>query len=154
MNNDEKWMKIALSHAKEAMATGEVPVGAILVKNDILIASGYNQPIAKNDATAHAEIQLIRTAGLKLDNYRLPGTTIYVTLEPCKMCLGAILHARIKRVVYGAKDLKTEVCSSCAEINNTCSCNHKVEIMGGVLGQECSKMLQSFFKLKRKDKLV
>ena len=112
MYEDEKWMNIALKEALKAEKAGEVPVGAVLVKDGLLVAKAHNQPIATNDASAHAEIQLIRLAGDKLKNYRLNGASLYVTLEPCAMCLGAIMHARIERVIYGAHDLKTGVCGS------------------------------------------
>ena len=107
MSEDEKWMSLALKLAVKAEEEGEVPVGAILVKDGLLIAKAHNQPISTNDATAHAELQLIRTAGKKQENYRLTGTSLYVTLEPCAMCLGAMMHARIERIVYGAHDPKT-----------------------------------------------
>ena len=112
MIEDEKWMSFALKQARKAQKEGEVPVGAILVKDDLVIARAHNKPISTNDPTAHAEIQLIRAAGEELKNYRLPGTSLYVTLEPCAMCLGAIMHARIERVVFGAHDPKTGVCGS------------------------------------------
>ena len=110
MTNDEKWMKIAIHQALKAESKGEVPVGAILVKNDSLISKSYNQPISRNDATAHAEIQVIRAAGMKLKNYRLNNTTLFVTMEPCSMCLGAIIHARIAKIVFGAHDSKHGAC--------------------------------------------
>ena len=106
MNEDEIWMSLALKQARKAAEEGEVPVGAILVKDGLLVAKAYNQPISTNDATAHAEIQLLRTAGGKLKNYRLNDTSLYVTLEPCAMCFGAMVHARVKRIVYGAHDSK------------------------------------------------
>jgi len=112
MNEDEKWMQIAIQEAIKAEKEGEVPVGAILVKDGLLIAKAHNQPITTNDATAHAEIQLVRSAGKELQNYRLNGSTLFVTLEPCVMCFGAMVHARVKRIVYGAHDQKTGVCSS------------------------------------------
>ena len=146
MTKDEKWMQIAIEEALKAEKEGEVPVGAVLVEHGKIIAKAYNQPISKNDSTAHAEIQLIRAAGKKLGNYRLNGTTIYVTLEPCAMCLGAIVHARIKRIVYGAKDSKSGVCGSCADLSTASFFNHKVEIVGGVNSETCSALLQSFFK--------
>jgi tRNA(adenine34) deaminase len=108
----EKWMKLALEQARLAQAMSEVPVGAVLVQDDQLIASTHNQPISNNDPTAHAEIQLLRAAGKQLNNYRLPNTTLYVTLEPCTMCLGAMIHARVSRIVFGAYDQKTGVCGS------------------------------------------
>ena len=110
MTDDEKWMSFAIKQAIKAEKVGEVPIGAVLVRDELLIAKAHNQPISKNDATAHAEIQLLRKAGKKLENYRLTGTTLYVTLEPCAMCFGAMIHARVKRIVYGAHDPKTGVC--------------------------------------------
>ena len=110
MNEDEKWMALALEQANEAEKHGEVPVGAVLVKDGLLIAKAHNQPISSNDPTAHAEIQLLRIAGEKLANYRLTNTSLYVTLEPCAMCFGAMVHARIERIVFGAHDPKTGVC--------------------------------------------
>ena len=149
MNNDEKWMTVALQEALKAEAEGEVPIGAVLVKDGILIAKAHNQPISKNDATAHAEIQLLRVAGKKLKNYRQINSTIYVSLEPCAMCLGAMVHARISRIVFGAYDLKTGVCGSCLDLTNADFFNHKIHIKGGVLENKCSKLLQGFFKTRR-----
>ena len=149
MNEDEKWMNLALEQAKKAEDEGEVPVGAILVKDGLIIARAHNQSISTNDATAHAEIQLIRAAGEKLKNYRLTGTSLFVTLEPCAMCLGAIMHARVERIVFGASDYKSGVCGSSANLINEKFFNHKIEIEGKILGQDCKKILQSFFKEKR-----
>ena len=149
MNNDEKWMTIALQEALKAEAEGEVPIGAVLVKDGFLIAKAHNQPISKNDATAHAEIQLLRVAGKKLKNYRQINSTIYVSLEPCAMCLGAMVHARISRIVFGAYDLKTGVCGSCSDLINADFFNHKIHIKGGVLENKCSKLLQDFFNTCR-----
>ena len=151
MNNDEKWMKIAIKEAFKAKAEGEVPVGAVLVKDGQLIAQAHNQPISTNDATAHAEIQVLRAAGKLQKNYRLIDTTIYVTLESCAMCLGAMMHARIKRMVYGASDPKTGVCGSRADLTTESFFNHEIEISGGVLERECKQLLHSFFKSRRKD---
>ena len=149
MTEDEKWMSLAIKQAIKAKKEGEVPVGAVLVKDDFLIAEAHNQSIAKNDATAHAEIQLLRAAGKQLQNYRLNGTTLYVTLEPCAMCFGAMIHARIKRIVFGAHDPKTGVCGSCEDLSNANCFKHKINIIGGVLENKCSKLLQSFFKSRR-----
>ena len=149
MNEDEKWMQIAIQEAIKAEKEGEVPVGAVLVKDGLLIAKAHNQPISKNDATAHAEIQLIRAAGKKLKNYRLTETSLYVTLEPCAMCLGAIMHARIERIVYGAHDPKTGVCSSSEDLTNANCFKHKINITGGVSERKCSQLLQTFFKSRR-----
>ena len=149
MNNDEKWMTIALQEALKAEAEGEVPIGAILVKDSLLIAKAHNQPISKNDATAHAEIQLIRTAGKKQENYRLTGTSLYVTLEPCAMCLGAMMHARIERIVYGAHDPKTGVCGSSENLIYANCFNHKIDLVSGVLENECKQLLKKFFTSRR-----
>ena len=149
MNEDEKWMQIAIQEAIKAEKEGEVPVGAVLVKDGLLIAKAHNQPISKNDATAHAEIQLIRTAGEELKNYRLPGTTLYVTLEPCAMCLGAIMHARIERVVFGAHDPKTGVCGSSENFMEASCFNHKIDIASGVLENESKQLLKNFFNSRR-----
>ena len=149
MNDDEKWMSLALKQARKAAEEGEVPVGAILVKDGLLVAKAYNQPISTNDATAHAEIQLLRTAGGKLKNYRLNGTSLYVTLEPCAMCFGAMVHARVKRIVYGAHDPKTGVCGSSEDLTNANCFKHKINITGGVSESRCSQLLQTFFKSRR-----
>ena len=148
--NDEKWMKKALTAATDAAARGEVPVGAVVVKDDKIIAMAGNSPISLNDPTAHAEIIAIRNAASKLNNYRLPGTTLYVTLEPCIMCVGAMLHARISRLVYGAIDQKSGAVSSVYTIASDNLLNHKMEIAGPVLEQRCSSVLKSFFSEKRK----
>jgi len=153
MNNDEKWMALAIKQAVKADIEGEVPIGAVIVKDGQLIAQAHNQPISTNDATAHAEIQLLRAAGKHEKNYRLIDTTIYVTLEPCAMCLGAMMHARISRLVYGAFDPKTGVCGSRTDLTTESFFNHEMEINGGVLEKECKKLLQSFFKSRRKDNL-
>ena len=149
MIEDEKWMSFALEQAGKAEKEGEVPVGAILVKDDLIIARAHNKPISSNDPTAHAEIQLIRTAGEELKNYRLPGTTLYVTLEPCAMCLGAIMHARIERVVFGAHDPKTGVCGSSENFMEASCFNHKIDLASGVLENESKQLLKSFFNSRR-----
>jgi tRNA(adenine34) deaminase len=149
MNEDEKWMQIAIQEAMKAEKKGEVPVGAVLVKDGLLIAKAHNQPILKNDATAHAEIQLIRVAGKELQNYRLNGSTLFVTLEPCAMCFGAMVHARVKRIVYGAHDPKTGVCGSSEDLTNLNCFKHKINITGGVSERKCSQLLQTFFKSRR-----
>ena len=150
MTIDEKWMKIALIEAKLAMDENEVPVGAILVQGNNLIAKAHNQPIKKNDPTAHAEIQVLRKAGEKLKNYRLAKTTLYVTLEPCAMCFGAMIHARIERVVFGASDFKSGVCGSTIDLSSESIFNHQISVSGCILEHECKNILQSFFKLRRK----
>ena len=149
MNKDEKWMRIALNEANLAMDENEIPVGADLVKNDKLIAQSHNRPINKNDPTAHAEIELLRKAGEQQKNYRLIGSTLYVTLEPCAMCFGAMIHARIERIVFGASDPKTGVCGSCINLNEEKIFNHKISIARGILEEESSKLLRLFFKSRR-----
>ena len=149
MNEDEKWMKIAIQEAIKAGDEGEVPVGAILVKDNIIIAKAYNQPISKNDATAHAEVQLLRTAGARQENYRLTGTSLFVTLEPCAMCLGAMIHARIDRLVFGAYDPKTGVCGSSENLMDANCFNHTINIVSGVLENECKQQLKKFFIARR-----
>ncbi len=151
MNEDEKWMEFAIKEAIKAGKKGEVPVGAVLVKNQKIIAKAHNQPISKNDATAHAEIQLIRKSGEKQKNYRLVNSTIYVSLEPCSMCLGAIVHARISKIVFGAYDSKIGACGSSIDLTNTSFLNHKFLIKGGILEDQCSKLLKDFFKVRRKN---
>ena len=146
----EKWMELALEQARLAQAMSEVPVGAVLVQDDQLIASAHNQPIYSNDPTAHAEIQLLRAAGKQLNNYRFPDTTLYVTLEPCTMCLGAMIHARVSRIVFGAYDQKTGVCGSCTDLSTSQCFNHTIAIEGGVLENNCKQLLQEFFKKRRK----
>ena len=146
---DEKWMALAIEQAKLAEKIDEVPVGAVLVQDDRLIAEAHNQPISNHDPTAHAEIQLLRKAGKNLNNYRLPNTTLYVTLEPCTMCLGAMIHARVSRIVFGAYDQKTGVCGSCQDLSTSECFNHSIETEGGVLADECKQLLQKFFKKRR-----
>ena len=146
---DKKWMALAIEQALLAQAIDEVPVGAVLVQDDQLIASAHNQPIKNHDPTAHAEIQLLREAGKVLNNYRFPNTTLYVTLEPCTMCLGAMIHARISRVVFGAYDQKTGVCGSCMDLSMSECFNHSIEISGGILTTQCKDLLQQFFKKRR-----
>ena len=152
MTKDEQWMQIAIKEAKLAKKKNEIPVGAVLVKNDKLITQAHNQPIIKNDPTAHAEIELLRRAGKQQENYRLIGSTLYVTLEPCAMCFGAMIHARIERIVFGALDPKTGVCGSCMDLNNENFFNHKISITGGVLEKESSNLLRLFFKSLRDKK--
>ena len=149
MTDNEKWMDLAIKQAIKAEKEGEVPIGAVLVKDELLIAKAHNQPITKNDATAHAEIQLLRNAGKKLQNYRLTGSTLYVTLEPCAMCFGAMIHARIERIVFGAYDPKTGVCGSSEDLTNANCFKHKINVTGGVSERKCSQLLQAFFKSRR-----
>ena len=149
MNEDEKWMQIAIQEAIKAEKDGEVPVGAVLIKDGLVIAKAHNQPISTNDPTAHAEIQLLRAAGGELKNYRLTGTSLYVTLEPCAMCLGAMMHARVERIVYGAHDPKTGVCGSSENLIDANCFNHKINLVSGVLENECKQLLKKFFISRR-----
>ena len=148
--NDEDWMHHALKLAHKAAQQGEVPVGAVLVKNNQLIAEGWNQPILQHDATAHAEIIAIRTASHTLNNYRLPDTTLYITLEPCSMCAGAIIHARISRVVFGASEPRAGAAGSVLNLLQNTHFNHQTELTAGVLSTECGQILKDFFSLRRK----
>ncbi|MEE9326084.1 MAG: tRNA adenosine(34) deaminase TadA [Cocleimonas sp.] len=152
INNHIKWMKHALKLAERSKDEGEVPVGAVIVKDGELIAEGWNQPIDKHDATAHAEIMAIRAAGIALENYRLPNTTLYVTLEPCTMCAGAIIHARIEKLVFGAPDPRTGSAGSAVNVFGGDYHNHLVEVEGGVMQAECGQILKDFFRERRKKK--
>ena len=149
MTEDEKWMNLAIEQAIKAQDEDEVPVGAVLVKDGLLIAKAHNQPISTNDATAHAEIQVLRKAGIKLQNYRLTDVILYVTLEPCAMCLGAMMHARITRIVYGANDHKTGACGSSENLIKANCFNHKIHLTNGILEDECKQLLKKFFNLRR-----
>tara|TARA_B100000787_G_scaffold109117_1_gene81167 strand:- start:741 stop:1214 length:474 start_codon:yes stop_codon:yes gene_type:complete len=151
MNKDEKWMQIAISEAILAKNENEVPVGAVIIQDNKLIARAHNQPILNHDPTAHAEVEVLRKAGRVLKNYRLPKSTLYVTLEPCIMCLGAIMHARIERIVFGASDPKTGACGLKTGLTSENFFTHKVKVDGGILEEECKEILKSFFKSKRKD---
>jgi tRNA(adenine34) deaminase len=148
MNKGEYFMQEALSEAQKAMEVGEVPIGAVLVEGEKIIARGHNSPISSNDPTAHAEIVAIREACRIKRNYRLSGCELYVTLEPCAMCLGAAVHARLRRVVFGALDPKGGAVKSVMSFP-TEKMNHRIEIEGGVLADECGKILKSFFEKKR-----
>lgn len=142
-------MRRALSQAQNAWALGEVPVGAIVVKEGEIIATGFNQPIGTHDMTAHAEIMALRAAASILGNYRLPGCELYVTLEPCAMCAGAMMHARLSRIVFGAADPKTGVCGSVLNLFQETRLNHHTEVIGGVLAEECGALLKDFFAMRR-----
>ncbi|CRI64079.1 tRNA-specific adenosine deaminase [Thiocapsa sp. KS1] len=143
-------MHLALMLAQRAVAEGEVPVGALLVLDNAVIGEGWNRPIGAHDATAHAEIQALRDAGQRLGNYRLPGTTLYVTLEPCVMCAGAIIHARVDRVIYGAPDPKAGACGSVFELLPSNSrFNHRTDCRGGILAEDCAEILRAFFRARR-----
>jgi tRNA(adenine34) deaminase len=146
---EQAFMRAALEQAQHAWNLGEVPVGAVVVKDGVVIARGYNQPIDKHDPTAHAEIVALRAAAEALGNYRLPGCELYVTLEPCLMCSGAMMHARLARVVFGASDPKTGVCGSVLNLFEPSQLNHHAEAVGGVLADECGAMLKRFFAARR-----
>ncbi len=146
---DRRFMAMALHAAESARAAGEVPVGAVLVRGDDVIATGFNHPIGGHDPSAHAEMAALRAAAQSLQNYRLPGCELYVTLEPCLMCAGAIMHARIARVVFGAHDPKTGACGSVVDAFANRQLNHHTEVAGGVLAAECGDALKSFFAHRR-----
>ncbi len=150
MASDEYWMDLALQQARDAASQGEVPVGAALVGKDGLLAVAGNSPIRLTDPSAHAEILAIRGAAQILQNYRLPDTTLYVTLEPCIMCMGAIIQARISRLVYGASDPKTGAATSLYSIGRDQRLNHTLTVTGGVLADRCGQLLKDFFKDKRR----
>lgn len=150
--SDEHWMGLALAQAREAAAAGEVPVGAVVVKDGQLIATGRNAPIAGHDPTAHAEVMALRLASRLLGNYRLDGCTLYVTLEPCAMCAGAISHARIGRVVFGAEDPKGGAVVHGPRFFAQPTCHWRPEVTGGVLAEESAELLRGFFRARRKTK--
>ena len=149
---DEYWMRYALQLAQRAREQGEVPGGAVLVRGGKVIGEGWNRPIGQCDPTAHAEIMALRQGGKVLDNYRLLDTTLYVTLEPCVMCTGAMVHSRITRLVYGAKDVKTGAAGSLLDVLGHPGMNHQIEIACGVLAEECAGMLSDFFRMRREQK--
>ncbi len=146
---DIHWMRRAMELATLAAREGEVPVGALVVKEGELVAEGWNRPISHHDPTAHAEIQALRAAGKALNNYRLPGTTLYVTLEPCPMCAGAIVHARVGRVVFAASDPRTGAAGSVYNLLQSNELNHRCEVEGGVLADESASLLREFFRSRR-----
>ena len=149
MSPDESFMRAALELAGEAARRGEVPVGAVVVKDGTIIGRGYNRPITSADPTAHAEIVALREAAAALGNYRLPGCELYVTLEPCAMCVGAMIHARIERIVYGARDPKTGACGSIVDLPGLETFNHHGTFQGGLLADECGAVLTRFFAERR-----
>ena len=151
-DNHKYWMEKALELARKAEAAGEVPVGAVLVKDDQLIAEGWNQPITSHDATSHAEIMAMRAAGKSLSNYRLIDTTMYVTLEPCSMCVGAMIHARVSKVVYGASEPRTGALGGAFNLLMSNDHNHNFDVISGVMAEESKDMLQSFVQSRRKNK--
>ncbi len=142
-------MERALALAREAAVAGEVPVGAVLVRDGALVAEGRNRPIADHDPTAHAEIVALRAAGRRLANYRLPGTTLYVTLEPCTMCIGALVHARVQRLVFGAPDPRTGAAGSVIDLARAPFHNHRLAVTGGVLAEASAELLRDFFRRRR-----
>lgn len=146
---DQKWMRAALQLARRAEVEDEVPVGAVLVRDGAVIASGWNHPISGLDPTAHAEVVTLRAAAQALENYRLPDTTLYVTLEPCAMCAGALVHARVARLVFGAADPKAGAAGSVFNLVQAAPLNHRLEVTGGVLAEECGDLLKDFFSRRR-----
>lgn len=148
---DIHYMRHALMLAEKAQAAGEVPVGAVLVQDARIIGEGWNQPIAQHDPSAHAEIGALRQAGRRLQNYRMPGTTLYVTLEPCPMCIGAMAHARIARLVFGAHDPKTGAAGSVLDLLASAVHTHRITVQGGVLETPCAQLLKTFFRHRRKN---
>jgi tRNA(adenine34) deaminase len=149
MSRDDEFMAQALALAAKAAAAGEVPVGAVVVRDGEVIGRGYNQPISSSDPTAHAEVVALREAAAALGNYRLPGCELYVTLEPCAMCVGAMVHARIARIVYGARDPKTGACGSIVDLPAIAHWNHHGVFEGGLLADECGALLKRFFAERR-----
>ena len=152
LNNDrtdEEFMGAALELAREARERGEVPVGAVLVMDGEILGRGFNQPVSRNDPTAHAEIVALREAGREAGNYRLPGSTMYVTIEPCQMCVGAMVHARVARVVYGTPEPKAGAIESAMRAHEHPSLNHRLEATGRVMEEECREVIQAFFKERR-----
>ncbi|KAF0162566.1 MAG: cytosine/adenosine deaminase [Rhodocyclaceae bacterium] len=152
--DDSEFMGLALDLAREAGAAGEVPVGALIVWGGEVVGRGFNQPVGRHDPTAHAEIMALRDAATRLGNYRLPGCSLYVTLEPCAMCAGAIMHARIDRIVFGARDPKTGAAGSVIDLFAESRLNHHATIVGGVLAEECGSLLSGFFSARRGRTLV
>lgn len=146
---DQQYMRMAIEQAQLAAQSGEVPVGAVLVKDGQVISKAFNKPIANHDPSAHAEMLALRQAALAEENYRIPGSTLYVTLEPCAMCSGAMLHARIDRVVYGAPDPKTGAAGSVLDIFASKQINHQTSVEGGIMSEECGQLLRDFFKGRR-----
>ncbi len=146
---DRQFMQQALEQAKLAALAGEVPVGAVLVRDGQVISKAFNKPISDHDPSAHAEMLALRQAAKSDENYRLPGTTLYVTLEPCTMCAGAILHARLDRIVYGATDPKTGAAGSVLDVFSSKQINHQTSVEAGVMGEECGQLLRDFFKERR-----
>ncbi|ASK33357.1 tRNA adenosine(34) deaminase TadA [Alcanivorax sp. N3-2A] len=149
MHNDGYWMARALVLAEQAASEGEVPVGALVVRDDQLLGEGYNRPIGAHDPTGHAEINALRDAAARQNNYRLPGATLYVTIEPCTMCFGALVHARIARLVYGAAEPRAGVCESRLMLPGQDFYNHRIEVLGGVEADAASQLMRRFFRQRR-----
>ena len=149
MTDDEKWMHEALALASEGAGEGEVPVGALVVRDGEVLGRGWNRPIAGHDPTAHAEVMALRDAAQRQGNYRLSGATLYVTIEPCTMCFGALMHARITRLVYGATEPRAGVCVSQLQLPEARFYNHRLEVTGGVLAEESARLLKAFFAARR-----
>lgn len=149
MKSDTDWMYEALRCAERARAAGEVPVGAVLVRGDDCLGEGWNCPIGSHDPTAHAEVMALRDAASRLGNYRLPGSTLYVTIEPCTLCVGALVHARVERLVFGATEPKAGVVISQARLLESPWFNHRIAVTGGVLEVECRALMQDFFRQRR-----
>jgi tRNA(adenine34) deaminase len=147
--DDEMWMRAAVEEARNAKEKGEVPVGAVVCLGDAIVGRGFNQPIASHDPTAHAEIVAMRDAARRLGNYRLTGATLYVTVEPCLMCLGAMVHARIGRLVYGTEEPKSGAVASTVRDGEFAGHNHRFTVVGGVLADECRAIVQEFFRARR-----
>ena len=147
--DDIYWMLQALAQARYAAKVNEVPVGAVLVKNNTIVGRGYNQPIKSHDPTAHAEIIALRNAAMTAANYRLLNTALYVTLEPCAMCAGALIQARVKRIVFGAGDSRNGACGTVFNIAQSGQLNHRIEVTGGLLADECGELLRQFFRQRR-----
>ena len=148
---DEEFMAIALEEAKIAFQEDEIPIGAVLVKDERIIARGHNRTITLKDPTAHAEIQTLRSGALILNNYRLPETSLYVTVEPCIMCYGALIHARIGRLIYGAEEYRTGAINSVFNFSNNNLINHRFQVTSGILKEECAAIMQEFFRKRREE---
>jgi tRNA(adenine34) deaminase len=146
---DQQYMRLAIEQAQLAAQSGEVPVGAVLVRDGQVISRAFNKPIANHDPSAHAEMLALREAAVAVENYRIPGATLYVTLEPCAMCSGAMLHARLDRVVYGAPDPKTGAAGSVLDLFSSKQINHQTRVEGGIMSEECGQLLRDFFKGRR-----
>jgi tRNA(adenine34) deaminase len=149
VRNDAEFMELALELARQAARQREVPVGAVVVEGDVILGEGWNRPIGTTDPTSHAEIVAIRAAALRLGNYRLTGATLYVTLEPCAMCIGAVLNARIARVVYGASDPKAGACGSVFDVPREPKMTHRIDVFGGVCSEASAELLRRFFEARR-----